>query len=321
MFLQAFSTTLGSILELAFLGAIGFFIVRRHIVTDAGLKTLSDLVIGLFLPFFMFSEITKRFSFDLYPDWWVLPILSFLVTGVGYLCGLLAMPLDKKLSFYRGEFLGITSFQNSGYLPLPLVATLLPKEMAQEMYILIFLFLLGFNMVIFSLGIMLLSPKQSKKFDLRHIFNGPVIATLLALLLVALKIGQHLPKAVANPIEILGRCAIPLSILVVGGNLAVLQCKIVSYVRPMIYGLVIKLALLPLIFIAFVYFVHPKPLVGLLLVLQAAMPPAALLSVISRAQKSEECLISQAIFYGHILSILTIPLFLALYWTLCGKSF
>ena len=319
MFIQAFGTTLGAILELAFLGAIGFFIVKRHIVTEAGLKTLSDLVIGLFLPFFMFSEITKRFSFDLYPDWWVLPLLSFLITSVGYLCGLLVIPLDKKLSFYRGEFLGITSFQNSGYLPLPLVATLLPKEMAQEMYILIFLFLLGFNMTIFSVGLMLLSPQKTKKFDLRHIFNGPVIATLLALLLVALKIGEHLPKIISNPVDILGRCAIPLSILVVGGNLAVLQCKIVSYIKPMIYGLIIKLALLPLIFIAFVYFVRPSPLVGLLLVLQAAMPPAALLSVISRAQKSEECLISQAIFYGHIISILTIPLFLALYWTLCGK--
>jgi predicted permease len=321
MFLAAFKTTFGSILELAVLGAIGFFIVRRSLLSEAGLKSFSDLVIGLFLPFFMFSEITQRFSFALYPDWWTFPVLSFLVTAVGFACGLLALPLDKKLSSYRGEFLGITSFQNAGYLPLPLVAMLFPKEVASEMFILIFLFMLGFNMTIFSVGIFLLSPDKKRKIDYKHVFNGPVIATVLALLCVFLKLNERLPVFIARPVETIGRCAIPLSILVVGGNLAVLRCKIVSYIKPMVYGLLIKLVVLPLLFLGFVLLVHPKPLVGLLLVLQAAMPPAALLSVISRSQKSEECLISQAIFYGHILSILTIPLFLALYEALAGKLF
>ncbi|PIZ83816.1 MAG: hypothetical protein COX96_06655, partial [Candidatus Omnitrophica bacterium CG_4_10_14_0_2_um_filter_44_9] len=121
--------------------------------------------------------------------------------------------------------------------------------------------------------------------------------------------------------DILGRCAIPLSILVVGGNLAALRTNRVSDIKPISYSLLVKLVILPLIFLGFVLIVKPQPLVGLLIILQAAMPPAALLSVITKNQNQAGRLVNQAIFYGHILSILTIPLVLALYWTLCGKSF
>ncbi len=321
MFLEAFRTTYGSILELVLLGAVGFFIVKRRIVAEAGVKVLSDLVIGLFLPCLMFSEITKRFSFEIYPDWWVFPLYSVLITFVGYTLGALVLAADKSLQKNSGEFLGVTSFQNSGYLPLPLVAALLPPGTAQEMFILIFLFLLGFNMTIFSVGVMMLgSTEKEKRFDYRHIFNAPVLATIAALCIVFFNIGAVLPIVLTRPIEILGRCAIPLSILVVGANLAALKPNQPADIKPIGLSLLVKLIALPLVFLGFVAIAHPKPLVGLLLILQAAMPPAALLSVIAKNQGGGGRLVNQAIFYGHILSILTIPFFLALYWALAGKS-
>ncbi len=322
IFLDAFKTTFGSILQLVILGAVGFFIVKRNILSDDGIKALSDLVIGLFLPCFMFSSIIQRFDFNMYPDWWILPLYSILITFVGYACGAIFLKLDKSLNKNPGEFLGITTFQNSGYLPIPLVAALLPHEAAQEMFILIFLFLIGFNMMIFSFGVMILTPKsKEQRFDYRHMFNAPVIATLFGLVLVFFNAHTVLPQFLKDPVDILGRCAIPLSILVVGGNLAAIKTNHASDIKPLSYSLLVKLVILPLLFLGFVLIAKPQPLVGLLIMLQAAMPPAALLSVITKNQNQAGRLVNQAIFYGHILSILTIPLVLALYWTLCGKSF
>ncbi len=322
MFIDAFKTTYGSILELVILGAVGFFIVKRNIIREEGVRVLSDLVIGLFLPCLMFIEITKRFSFSVYPDWWIFPVYSAFVTFVGYALGSVFIKFDSSLRKNSGEFLGISTFQNSGYLPLPLVAALLPTGVAQEMFILIFLFLLGFNMTIFSLGVMILAPKQKdNRFDFRHMFNAPVVATLLALLAVFLNLQKSIPLFVDRPIDIMGRCAVPLSILVVGGNLAALKPGQSSDVKALAFSLIIKLVLLPLIFLGFVLSAKLSPLTGLLLILQASMPPAALLSVISKNNNSGARLINQAIFYGHLISILTIPIFLALYWTLAGKSF
>jgi len=316
MFLTSFQTTFGAIFELVLMGAVGFVLVRSARISEAGLKTLSDLVIGLFLPLFMFVEITRRFSFSLYPDWWIYPIYSLIVTFVGYACGAFAIKMFPSLTHDMGEFLGITSFQNSGYLPLPLVAALLPASMAQEMFIYIFLFLLGFNMTIFSFGVVLLAKEKKQRFDFKDMFNAPVVATLLALVVVFFKADTWLPELVVRPMEILGRCTIPLSILVVGGNLASLKNTDFSHFKALSSALVIKLVVVPVIFLGFVLLTKPPALVGFLILLQAAMPPAALLSVISKNKNSGDHLISQAIFYGHLLSIITVPLFLILYWAL-----
>ncbi len=314
MFMSTFRVTGSAIIELVFLGAVGFVLLKRSIISESGLKTISDLVIGLFLPLFMFSEIVGRFSFSLYPDWWLFPILSFLITAAGYFLGLLFLAADRSLRGNSPEFLSIVSFQNSGYLPLPLIASMLSPQAAREMFIYIFLFLLGFNLTIFSFGVFLLNPKgKQRRFDLKNMFNAPVIATLLALACVLLGINKVLPEVIMKPAGLLGRCAIPLSILVVGGNLAALKTNHSSDIKPLALSLLIKLVILPMVFLGFVILVKPKPLVGLLIILQAAMPPAAFLSVISRNQNQSGRLINQAIFYGHLISIITIPIFLALY--------
>jgi predicted permease len=75
MFIDAFKTTYGAIVELVLLGVVGFFIVKRNVIKDEGVKALSDLVIGLFLPCFMFSEIAGRFSFSIYPNWWMFAVI------------------------------------------------------------------------------------------------------------------------------------------------------------------------------------------------------------------------------------------------------
>ncbi|MFB3919295.1 MAG: AEC family transporter [Candidatus Velamenicoccus archaeovorus] len=319
MFFHSFSTTCQAILELVILGAVGFFLIRGKIISEEGLNTLSGLVIGLFLPLLMFSEITARFSFRQFSDWWVFPLLSVLMTAVGYLLGLLLVGLDRSLIQQEGPFLGIAMFQNSGYLPLPLVASLLAPGAVSDMFIYIFLFLLGFNMTIFSFGVFVLSCKgRACSFDYKDMFNAPVIATLLALAAVFFGWTRFIPPFVSKPVEMMGRCAIPLSIIVVGGNLALIRIRSLKHVRPLVLSLIVKLLFVPLVFLVFVLLVKPKPLVGLLLMLQACMPPAALLSVIAKNQKLEEGLINQAIFYGHVASIFTIPLFLGLYGVFSG---
>lgn len=312
---MSFKTTFGAIMELVVLGAVGYWMIRRSIVSDQGLRALSDLVIDLFLPCLMFSQIISKFSFSAYPEWWIFPLLSILVTGSGYLLGILALGVGgKSLGQDRREFLGVVSFQNSGYLPIPLVAALLAPEAASQMFIYIFLFLLGFNMTIFSIGVILLSPKRNEEsFKIRRVLNPPVVATTLALLVVFFRAQHLLPGFVSQPIEVLGTAAIPLSLLVVGGNLAALGRNGSLRFKPIGIALFLKLIMLPAIFLFVLTALKIRPSVGFLLILQAAMPPAALLSVISKSQNSSDHLVSASIFYGHLLSIVTIPLFLALF--------
>jgi len=308
---QAFSTTFKAILQLVAIGALGYFLVRRKVISESGLNLMGGLVVKVFLPLLMFTEIVRRFDVRLFPDWWVFPLLSVLISAAGLASGYAVLRLDNHVK-HPQEFLSLTTFQNSGYLPLPLVAALLPRPQADTMFIYIFLFLLGFNMTIFSFGYYLLNPASNRRFDARRMFNPPVLATLAALLVAFAKAGRFLPGVLINPAELLGRCAIPLSILVVGGNLALMKVERGAF-RPIAYALLLKLVFLPLLFLCFIIVLRPPPMMGFLLILQAAMPSAVLLSVVCRSQDCGDKLVSPAIFYGHLASIITIPLMLSLF--------
>jgi hypothetical protein len=313
-FTTAFQTTFLAIFELLLMGGAGYFVIRLGFLKGDGLKATSDLVIGLFLPCFMFVEIVRRFRLDIFPDWWIYPLVSVAITLMGYLLGSVVCRLDLRLMPHRKELVSVAAFQNSGYLPLPLVAVLLPKHLASQMFIMIFLFLLGFNMTIFSVGRLMVNKSLDRvRFDWKHMFNAPVVATLAALLVVFSGTYRFIPEFGLRAAESLGRCAIPLSILVVGGNLAFMSGKGGVSWRALIVAVGIKSLAMPVLMLGVVLWLKPQGLMGLLLLLQAAMPPAALLSVISRNLDQEDPLISAATFYGHLVSIVTIPTFLIFY--------
>ena len=101
--------------------------------------------------------------------------------------------------------------------------------------------------------------------------------------------------------------------LVVGGSIAQIHLGQIDK-KAMCCLVLAKLIVLPLLGILFLLNVKLPPLISLLIFIQLAMPPAANLSVIIRHYKKEDLLISQGLFFGHIFSILTLPLLLSLYF-------
>jgi predicted permease len=198
---------------------------------------------------------------------------------------------------------------------LALVAALLPKDKIDPMFIYIFLFLLGFNLVMWSLGIYMLTFHQNKRFELGSLFSPPVIATLFSLVFIYLGLKNIVPEFIYNPLKITGDCTLPLAMFVVGGNLAEIRLGYIDK-KAIFLMLLSKLIILPVLGLILIMKFKMPQLLGLLIIMQLAMPPATSLSVITRHYKKEDLLISQGIFFGHIASLITIPIFLSLYFTL-----
>lgn len=312
MLKETFVFSIQAVFQIFFLAAVGFFLVKKKILSDEGLDNLSRLVIELTLPFLIFSQLIQEFSFSLYRNWWFFPLASLGITLFGFICGIIFMGLIKDKE-RRPQFLSLVAFQNSGYLPLVLTASFLPKEQAEVMFIYIFLFLLGFNLLIWSLGVYMLSFKRVKKIELANFFSPPVLATLISLVLVFFKLDQYIPFVLLKPMRMIGDGTLFLAMLVVGGNLA--QIKLGSLYRNEVsLILLLKMLLMPLMGLILILVLRPPELVGLLLLLQLAMPPAISLSVITRYFRINDVLINQTLFIAHIFSLLTIPIFLSLYF-------
>ncbi len=314
MFLESFRITSLAVSQIFILGAIGFFLIKRNILKELGLDALSRLVIEVTLPILIFCQLVKDFSFSLYPDWWIFPLISIGVTAAGLLVGAF-LSVFIKGSQNKLQFLGLVVFQNSGYLPLALVAALLSKEKMDSMFIYIFLFLLGFNLIIWSLGVHILTFARAKKFELGSLFSPPVAATIFSLLFIYFGLSKSVPDFILKPLKMAGDCTLPLALMVVGGSLAQIRLKHIDK-KAMFFILLAKLIILPLLGIWLIAVFKLPELIGLLIIMQLSMPSAVTLSVIIRHYKKEDLIISQGIFFSHILSIITLPLFLSLYFSI-----
>ncbi len=312
MFLESFKITGSAVAQIFILGAIGYFLVKKNVLGEEGLDSLSRLTIDITLPLLIFCQLIGDFSFSMYPNWWIFPLLSLAVTvfalGIGFIFTGFIPGEQHKL-----QFLSLVGFQNSGYLPLVLIAALLPADKVSTMFIYLFLFLLGFNFVMFSLGIYLLAFSSEKKFAWKSLFSLPVTATLASLLLVYLGWAKFVPKFIYNPFKMIGDSTMPLAMLVVGGNLAKIHLGHVDK-KVMVLLTLAKLIILPVLGLLFIVKFNVPPLVGLLIFIQLAVPSATTLSVLVRHVKKEDLLITQGIFFSHLLSIITLPVLLSLYF-------
>lgn len=312
MFWESFGSVSGAVGQIFILGAIGYFLVRRGILNREGMSLLSRLVIGITLPAMIFSQLIQGFKFNLRPAWWIFPLSSFAIIFIGLFVGGLFVKFIKT-DEARRQFLSLVAFQNSGWIPLALVAALLSPEEASSMFIYIFLFLLGFNLVIWSLGVHFLAYRRDKKFELTSLFSPPVLATIITMLLVALGVNRFIPELILKPLRMVGDATLPLAMFVVGGSLGLIQIRGVQ-VKPVILLVLAKLLILPLLGLLFIWRFSPPRLFSLLLIMQLAMPSATSLSLIITHYKREDLLISQGILLTHLLSLISIPLFISLVW-------
>lgn len=311
MFLEHFKITGLAMAQIFLLGGLGYALVKRNMLSHQGLDALSRLVIQIIFPALILAQMLKNFSFALYPRWWVFPLMSLTITLAGLMVGWILLKFSG-LKTNKLQFLSLVVFQNSGYLPLAMAAAIFTGQQASDIFIFIFLFLLGFDLVAWSLGIYMLTYEKKIKFRLRTLFSPPVVANLTCLAAIALGLNKFIPETLYKPIALVGNCTLPLAMLVVGGNVALVELKNIDK-KTMIIFLLGKLIILPLLGMAIVLKLALPPLWGFLIVLQLAMPAATSLSVIIRRFNKPDALISQGVFFSHIIGLVTIPLFLSLY--------
>lgn len=314
MFLESFRITGSAVAQIFILGALGYFLVKKNILGDDGLNALSRLTIDIIFPILIFCQLIRDFSFSLYPDWWLFPLLSLGITTLGLGIGSIFSGFIHGRQ-HKAQFVSLIGFQNSGYLPLVLIAALLPADKIGAMFIYLFLFLLGFNSAMFSLGVYMLTSSKGDKFEWENLFSPPVVATLIGLAGVFFGLNKIIPEFVFRPLKMIGDSAMPLAMLVVGGNLAQIHLAHVDKKAMILMGLA-KLIIMPALGLAVILKFKLPELIGLLILLELAVPPATTLSVITRHYKKDDLLISQGIFFGHILSLISIPVFLSLYFML-----
>ncbi len=301
-----------AVIKLLLVSFFGFYLYKRKVINEPALGVLTALVINFAFPFLIFSRLVMSSQTVLSSSLWLFLFIAVLIFLVGYLLGLIAS-LGKNHRL-KEEFIGAISFQNGGYLPVSIAFFLFTSgEIRDKFLVYIFLYLLGFNIIMWSLGSFLIFQKKRGGFRIKSLFTPPVLGVIFALAFVYTKTARFIPKTILDPLNMIGETSFVLSLIILGGYLARIKLEGFSRHLLLIAELsLLKLIVMPLLFIAGLIYFRQFSLLGVFIVLQAAMPSAVSLPIVANLYGADSEFVSQGVFFTHLVSIISIPLFLSL---------
>jgi predicted permease len=269
---------------------------------DAGLMRL---VINVLYPCFILDKILGNTALDKLSTVSSAAASGFILVLLGFgLSYLAALAVGMRRSDGLRTFSLATGIQNYGFIPIPIIAILFEGKATMGVLL---MHSLGVELALWTFGVAILTGLS--KAPWRHLFNGPIIAILLGLLINKTGAYPHIPESANTSIAMLGSCSIPLSLLLIGAAISDLISGsnwLKPYRRP-IAACIVRLAILPVAFIAFAKCMPIGLELKRVLAVQAAMPCALMPIVLARHYGGHVTTAVQVILATSLVSIFTIP--------------
>jgi len=307
-----FHSILYGMIKILVLVVIGYALFRRNILTKAGIESVNNVVYWACLPALIMTKTTSTFSPSEHGQWWFLPAVSVLMSCLGFIMGVLCLRTMPQLK-PKKEFVSAMAFQNVGYLPMALTAFICSGTFCNEVLLYIFLFMIGFNITMWSVAPAYLSDNKGISFDWKTVLNPPLVATILAISGVFLLGRGWVPAILDDPLSMLGDTTFPLALITLGGSLAEHRGHVSDNWQATITGTVLKLLIFPAVVFLIVNNIPLDPAYKFFIFLESTMPSAVTLIIVGQYKKADNKFLSGIIFYTHLAGIATIPLCLYLF--------
>ena len=288
---------------LVILLALGYLCARLKLVGPEFNKGLSKLVINFFLVGMILSSVINK---------------EMELTGAEALTGFLMLALMMLICFAiawispgvlrikdgdKGMYRMLVAFMNNGFMGFPIVAAIY----GEDAVFFASLSNIPFNLLLYSAGVMLLREgSDGEKFKLRNAINAPLVATLIATIILVLKI--PVPAIIDDTVDTISSATVPLSMMCIGLSLGSVSLKD-AFVHPRLYGLsFVRLVVCPLIVWFVMSFFITNPVILGTIVILSACPSAVICSILGIENGRDGIESSEAVFLCTVLSMITIPL-------------
>ncbi len=288
-----------------FIGILAGFVCRKiKVLTEEGTGTLSNIVVKLILPFYLFSAILNT---DASVDSGTVLLTVALSAGMFLLSGIVALivvPLLKPPQGDRGVYLFELMCGNVTYIGIPVCAAILGGSASFYASLLN----IPYNLICFSLGVWLLAGK----LPLKKILNPAFLAGVAAAVLYSLRV--PVPKVILDGCSFIGQATSPCAMLVIGsvlGSVPIRQIftewRAIPYVILRLVGIAALVAFL-------LSFTDIDPVLKGVLILMAAMPAATNSTMLCTIYGGNRELSAKLIFLSTALSAVTIPLWATIWF-------
>ena len=283
----------------------GYGAYKRGMVSREGTKSLSSLIVNILNPCLILSGVMNKevtYGPRLILENLLLVFLMFaLLIALSLLFVRLARPGKDRENTYRLMVI----FPNLGFMGIPLITSVYGQASVNF----VAFYIVGYNLLIYSYGILLSTGKggRTERFPLRRLINPGMGASVLAILIFALRL--RLPDAVGSFFGYMGNAAVALSMMTVGMTVAQADLKSIFMDRCQLGFTAFSLLLVPLVCIPFLHLLPIDPMSYGIFILLIAMPVGSTVTLIEMEYGGGDGRVSAGgIALTSLVSMVTIPL-------------
>ena len=285
--------------------ACGFALRRFHGMRPEADGSLLTLAVNFLYPCLIADTVLSSPSLRDVRNVAAPPLVGFSMLLLCFAAAMLAARVLRLRSPQPARTFAFTSaIPNWGYLPVPLVQQLFGTDTTGVLFV----HNIGLELALWSAGVWLLSGHGSW----RRVLTVPFFAILGALSLNLMHAADWLPRVALDSLHMLGKAAIPLSLLLTGAMLADSVVSLRDDRRALITtaGCLVRAALLPPLFLAAAHWLPISLDLKRVLAVQAAMPCAMVPILLSRHYRADVGTAVQIVLASTAFGLLTIPLWL-----------
>lgn len=284
---------------------IGLVFGKLKLFTDEGIKQMTKLLFNVVTVCIILNSFSSvEFTKQRLSEMGYMVLTCVVATFLGFL---ITLPLYKKTSPQRRGALKFASvFSNCGFMAIPLAQGLFGEE--GVFYVSIFM--CTFQILIWTLGIVLINGGKGKISIKKIVINPGVIGIILGVTVFFLRI--RLPYVVTTPVEFMANLNTPLAMVITGYYLKNLVLKITK--EDIYVGIccLIRLVIVPLMTFGIMYLLGLRGTILCCAVLPAAAPSASNTTLFAVTFGGDGDYASRIVSISTLLSLITIPLIMAL---------
>ncbi len=316
--MHSFLLILIRVLALCLMICAGALARKRGVLNSDSTRCLSFLSTNFIYPAAVFASLVGNFTLKGIVARWTLPAGTFLIMGLGFLAGSIALLfLKKNTPGERRMFHFQCTVNNYVFLPLPLIM----QAYGDAGVGLLSLSTIGSEIAVWTFGVVAISGGFSLK-QLKNLLNMPMIAVLLSIVVLALReylpwtpspgsILSELGSTLMGTTQLFGAGTVAIAMIVAGSRMMELDCK--TLFRGLQFFLVpMRLLVVPALCLAAIYLLPFDKEARSILAIIAVMPSSIASVTLSDFFSADTETAAASVLLTHLVGILTIPFWMAI---------
>ncbi len=299
-----FITVAQQILILFILIFSGFVCQKKSLISNDSIKTLTNIALYLAAPCVIIKSFIREFSFEVLESLIISLALSLFIHIVSIAIAHIVFR-SKNIGSAERVYRFSIVFSNAGFMALPLQQAILGDNgvFFGSSYVSIF------NILLWTYGVSCMS-KDKESFSLKKIINPGIVAVLIGFLIFIFSIDIH--PVIVDAITHFANLNTPIPMLIIGFYLA--KSDIIKSLKnkKLYLTIFLRLIFVPFLVLAIMYFIGIRSDLLVSMTIAASAPVATGTTMFALMYKTDEKLSVNLVSLTTLMSVITMPVIVAL---------